>query len=328
MRELTYLQAVYEAQREEMQRDSRVFIMGEDIEASVFGTTTGFIEEFGRERVRNTPLSENGFVGAAAGAAMVGMRPIVDFTIASFTYVAMDQLISITAKATYMYGGQTRVPVVLRAAMFYGGNNAAQHSDRPHPMFMNVPGLKIIAPSGPYDIKGLLKTAVRDDDPVMSFEDGTLWFTKEQVPEEEYLIPLGKAAVKQEGDDVTVVAIAGAVPHALSAAEILGADGVSVEVIDPRSLVPLDKETILASVEKTGRLVVVDPAHKTCSAASEISAVVVEEGFWSLSAPIVRVATPDVQIPFSPPLEQGLYPNPEKIVAAVRQTLAELTPTT
>lgn len=321
MPELTYLEAIYEAQREEMQRDSRVFIMGEDIEASVFGTTTGFIEEFGRERVRNTPLSENGFVGAAAGAAMVGMRPIVDFTIASFMYVAMDQLVSITAKATYMYGGQTRVPVLLRAAMFYGGANAAQHSDRPHPMFMNVPGLKIIAPTTPYDVKGLLKAAIRDDDPVISFEDGTLWFAKGPVPEEEYLIPLGQADVKREGQDVTIVAIAGAMPHALTAAEKLAAENISVEVIDPRTLVPLDRETILTSIEKTGRLVVVDPAHKTCSAASEIAAMVAEEGFWNLKGPIVRVATPDIQIPFSPPLEQTLYPNPEKIVAAVHQTL-------
>jgi pyruvate dehydrogenase E1 component beta subunit len=322
MRELTYLQAVYEAQREEMKRDPRVFIMGEDIEASVFGTTAGFVEEFGRERVRNTPLSENGFVGAAAGAAMVGARPIVDFTIASFMYVAMDQLVSIVAKATYMYGGQTQVPVLFRAAMFYGGNNAAQHSDRPHPMFMNVPGLKIIVPTTPYDVKGLLKTAIRDNDPVICFEDGTLWFSKGAVPEEEYLIPLGQATVKRAGDTVTVVAIAGTVPSALAAAEALEAEDISVEVIDPRSLVPLDKETILNSVQKTGHLVVADPAHRTCSAASEIAAIVAEEGFWTLQAPIVRVTTPDMQIPFSPSLERPLYPDKEKIIAAVRQTLA------
>ncbi|MBX5466362.1 MAG: alpha-ketoacid dehydrogenase subunit beta [Firmicutes bacterium] len=323
MREITYLQAIYEAQREEMQRDARVFIMGEDLESSVYGTTRGFTEEFGRERVRNTPLSENGFVGAAAGAAMVGLRPIVDINIASFMYVAMDQLVSIVAKATYMYGGQARVPLVIRAAMFYNGANAAQHSDRPYPMFMNMPGLKIIAPSSPYDIKGLLKTAIRDDDPVLCFEDATLWFTKEAVPEEEYLIPLGQAAVKREGRDVTVVAVAGAVRQALDAAQVLAQEGISVEVVDPRSLVPLDVATILASVEKTGRLVVVDPAHQTCSAASEIAALVAERGFWSLSAPIVRVATPDVHVPFSPPLERQLYPTSERIVAAVRQTLRE-----
>lgn len=324
MRELTYLNAIYEAQREEMERDPRTFIMGQDIEASVYGTTRGFTEAFGRERVRNAPLSENGFVGAAAGAAMAGMRPIVDMTIASFLYVAMDQLVSITAKATYMYGGQTRVPLVIRAAMFYAGSNAAQHSDRPHPMLMTVPGLKIMTPSTPYDLKGLLKTAIRDDDPVISFEDSTLWSSREEVPEEEYLIPFGQAAVKREGTDATVVAIAGSVPLALRAAETLAADGISVEVVDPRTLVPLDKETILRSVEKTGRLVVVDPAHRTCSAASEIAAVVAEEGFWSLDAPVVRITTPDVHPPFSPPLEQLMYPTADKIVEGVRRTLAPL----
>ncbi|MGH3504610.1 MAG: alpha-ketoacid dehydrogenase subunit beta [Nocardioidaceae bacterium] len=328
MRELTYISAIYEAQREEMERDPRTFIMGQDIEANVFGTTTGFVEAFGSERVRNAPLSENGFVGAAAGAAMAGMRPIVDFTIASFIYVAMDQLVSIIAKATYMYGGQTKVPVVLRAAMFYAGSNAAQHSDRPHPMLMTVPGLKIITPSGPYDVKGLLKTAIRDDDPVIVFEDSTLWFSKEQVPEEEYLIPLGQAAIKREGTDVTVVAIAGSVPHALRAADTLASDGISVEVIDPRCLVPLDKDTILTSVEKTGHLVVVDPAHKTCSAASEIAAVVAEEGFWSLDSPITRVTTPDVHPPFSPPLEEVMYPTSDSIADAARRSLTStLAPT-
>jgi pyruvate dehydrogenase E1 component beta subunit len=322
MREITYLQAIYEAQREEMQRDERVFIIGEDIEASFFGTTAGFVEEFGPKRVRNTPLSENGFIGAAAGAAMVGARPIVDVTIASFLYVAMDQLISIVSKATYMYGGQARVPLVIRAAMFYGGNNAAQHSDRPHPVFMNMPGFKIIAPSTPADMKGLLKSAVRDDDPVLSFEDGTLWASKGPVPEDgDYLVPLGRAEVKREGTDVTVVAIAGTVPQALSAAAGLEATGVSVEVVDPRTLVPLDSATILGSVEKTGRLVVADPAHRTCSAASEIAALVAEEGFWSLKAPIQRVTTPPVHVPFSPALEPQMYPTRDKIVQAVQRAL-------
>jgi acetoin:2,6-dichlorophenolindophenol oxidoreductase subunit beta len=322
MREITYLQAIYEAQHEEMQRDERVFIIGEDIEASFFGTTAGFLEEFGAKRVRNTPLSENGFIGAAAGAAMVGARPIVDVTIASFLYVAMDQLISIVSKATYMYGGQARVPMVIRAAMFYGGNNAAQHSDRPHPIFMNMPGFKIIVPSTPGDMKGLLKSAVRDDDPVLSFEDGTLWASKGSVPEDgDYLVPLGQADIKRPGNDVTVVAIGGTVLHALAAAAELEAGGVSVEVVDPRTLVPLDTATILGSVEKTGRLVVADPAHRTCSAASEIAAVVAEDGFWSLKAPIQRVTTPPVHIPYSPALEPQMYPTREKIVGAVRRTL-------
>jgi pyruvate dehydrogenase E1 component beta subunit len=322
MRDITYLQAVYEAQHEEMQRDERVFIIGEDIETSFFGTTAGFLEEFGSKRVRNTPLSENGFIGAAAGAAMVGARPIVDVTIASFLYVAMDQLISIVSKATYMYGGQARVPMVVRASMFYGGNNAAQHSDRPHPIFMNMPGFKIIAPSSPADMKGLLKSAVRDDDPVLSFEDGTLWASKGSVPDNgDLLVPLGEAEVKRKGTDVTVVAIAGTVPLALAAASELEASGVSVEVVDPRTLVPLDTATILGSVEKTGRLVVADPAHRTCSAASEIAALVAEDGFWSLKAPIQRVTTPASHVPYSPALEKQMYPTSDKIVQAVRRTL-------
>jgi pyruvate dehydrogenase E1 component beta subunit len=321
MREITYLQAIREAQYEEMKRDERVYLMGEDISLGVFGTANGLIEEFGKERVRDTPISEAGFTGIAVGSALVGMRPIVDYSIASFMYVAMDQLVSMAAKSTYLYGGQAKVPVVFRAVLFYAGANAAQHSDRPYPSFMNVPGLKIIAPTTPYDIKGLLKTAIRDDDPVICFEDMTLWGPKGLVPEEEYTIPLGKADVKRAGSGVTVVAIAGAVPLALGAADELAKEGISVEVVDPRTLVPLDKATILESVKKTGHLVVVDPAHKTCSAASEISAIVAEEGFWTLQAPIERVTTDDTQIPFSPALELQLYPTKEKIIAAVRKTL-------
>ena len=322
MRQMSFLQAIREAQLEEMRRDPRVFIMGEDIRTNVFGTAAGFLEEFGPDRVLSTPLSEGGFTGAAAGAAMVGMRVIVDYTIAPFLYVAMDQIISIVAKSSYLYGGQTKVPVVLRSAMFYGNSNAAQHSDRPYPMFMGVPGLKIIVPSTPYDAKGLLKSAIRDDDPVMFFEDGRVWGSKGDVPEEEYLIPLGKADIKREGSDVTVVAVGGMVPHALAAAKELEADNISVEVVDPRSLVPLDKETILASLKKTGRLVAVDVAHRTCSAASEIAAIVAEEAFWDLKGPVIRVTTPDTHIPFSTAMEKGLYPNKDKIAAAVRQTMA------
>ena len=321
MRQITYLQAIGEAMREEMRRDPRVFLMGEDIEANVFGTATGFKDEFGADRLRDVPLSEAGFVGAAIGSAMVGMRPIVDLTIASFLYVAMDQIVSMAAKTTYMYGGQTHVPLVLRASMFFGGANAAQHSDRNYPMFMNVPGLKIIAPSTPYDMKGLLKTAIREDDPVISFEDGMLWGTRGEVPEEEYLIPFGMAEVKRAGADVTVVAVASRVQEALTAAEMLTKEGVSVEVIDPRTLVPLDKETILTSVAKTGRLVVVEEAHRTCGAAAEIVAIVAEEGFWNLKAPIKRLAVPDVHIPFSPPLERLMYPTASTIVSAIHAVM-------
>jgi pyruvate/2-oxoglutarate/acetoin dehydrogenase E1 component len=320
-RRLNYLGAIREAQLEEMRRDASVIILGEDIRASVFGTSDEFLAEFGPNRVRNTPISELGFCGAAIGAAMTGLRPIVDLTIASFLYVAMDQLVSQAAKNRYMFGGQASIPVVYRAAMFYGGANAAHHSDRPYPMFMNVPGLKIITPSSPHDAMGLLKSAIRDDDPVLCFEDQTVWGSREAVPAEEYLIPLGEAAVKRTGDDVTVVAIAGAVPLALQAAEALAAEGVSVEVIDPRTLVPLDWPTILASVERTGRLVVVDPAHRTCSAASEIAATVAEQRFGALKAAPRRVTTPDVHIPFSPAMEKPLYPNPDTIAAAVRDVL-------
>ncbi|SLM18327.1 Acetoin:2,6-dichlorophenolindophenol oxidoreductase subunit beta [uncultured spirochete] len=321
MHEITYLQSIDEAQREEMKRDSRVFVMGEGVAHGVMGTSVGFLKEFGKERVRDTPISESGFTGVGIGAALVGMRPIVDFTIASFVYVAMDQLISMAAKCTYLYGGQAKVPIVFRACMYYGVSNAAQHSDRPYPIFMGVPGFKIIAPSTPYDMKGLLKTAIRDDDPVISFEDINLWGIKGTVPDEDYTIPFGQADVKRKGTDVTVVAIFSGVPMALAAADELAQEGVSVEVVDPRTLVPLDKAAILESVKKTGRLVVVDPAHKTCSVASEISSIVAEEGFWSLKAPIQRVTTDDIQVPFSTALEPQIYPSKEKIIAAVHKTL-------
>jgi acetoin:2,6-dichlorophenolindophenol oxidoreductase subunit beta len=321
MPRLTTLQAIQQAQHEEMRRDPRVFVMGEDIEANMFGTTSGFAEEFGRERVRNTPISEAGFIGVAAGAAMVGMRPIVDITIAPFLYPAMDQIVSIVAKSTYLYGGQTKVPVVIRAGMMYACANAAQHSDRPYPMFMGVPGLKIAIPSTPADAKGLLKTAIRDDDPVLIFEDSRLWGATGDVPEGEHLLPFGQAAIRREGTDVTVVALTGAVQDALAAAEVLAGEGVSVEVIDPRTLVPLDEAAILASVKKTGRLVAVDVAHVTCSVASEIAAIVAERGFWDLKSPVLRVAVPQTHIPFSPPLEAQLYPTKDRIAAAVRRTL-------
>jgi pyruvate dehydrogenase E1 component beta subunit len=317
----SYLQAIRDAQREEMRRDDRVFIMGEDVAWNMLGSTEGFVEEFGADRVRNTPITEAAFTGAAAGAAMVGMRPIVDLMLTSFMYCAMDQIISIISKSTYLYGGQASLPLTIRASMFYGGSNAAQHSDRPLAPFMASPGLKIIAPSSPYDAKGLLKAAIREDDPVISFEDGTLWTMTGDVPDEDYIVPLGQADVKREGSEVTVVAISGAVRAALAAAGQLASEGISVEVVDPRSLVPMDYATILSSVAKTGRLVVADPSHRTCSPAAEIAATVAEDGFWSLQAPIVRVTTPDTHIPFSPPLEAQLYPGPDRIAEAVRQTL-------
>lgn len=295
--------------------------MGEDVSWNLLGATGGLVEKFGKERVRDTPISEAGFVGAGVGAAMVGMRPIVDIMIAPFVYVAFDQIVSMVAKSTYIYGGQTRIPLTMRAPMMYNAGNAAQHSDRPYPALMTIPGLKLIVPTTPYDVKGMLKAAIRDDDPVICFEDTGLWGSKSEIPDEDYIVPLGKAAIRKEGKDVTLLALAGAVPHALKAAKQLESEGVSVEVIDLRSIVPLDRETILTSVEKTGRLVIADPAHEMGSVASEVSAIVAQEGFWSLRAPIIRVTTPHTHIPFCADLERSLYPNAEKMVAAVRRVL-------
>ena len=327
---MTYIGAIGAAQREAMLADKRVIIMGEDIEANVYGTTGGgktraatgdFVQEFGRNRIRNTPISEEAIVGAAIGAAMTGLRPIVDLSYSSFLYMAMDQLVNQAAKNRYMFGGQSSIPIVFRSAMFYGLNTGAHHSDRPYPMFMNVPGLKIIAPASASDAKGLLRAAVDSDDPVLIFETCLLWGQKEEVDEAEYRIPLGVARVRRQGTDVTVVAISGCVPLALKAAEMLAQEGISAEVIDPRTLVPLDMRTVLESVRRTGRLVVAEPAHKTCGAAAEISAIVAEEAFDVLRAPILRVTSPNMQVPFSPVLEAELYPTTEKIAAAIRRVV-------
>ncbi len=319
-REITFTQALNEAMREEMRRDERVFIMGEDIQGGVYGASGGLAQEFGFERVRNCPLSENAFCGAAVGAAAVGMRPIVESAFC-FMWVAMDSLVSQAAKMRYMFGGQVNLPIVYRAGVYYNANLAAHHSDRAHPIFMNIPGFKVVVASNAYDAKGLLKTSIREDDPVLFCEDGTILGTRGFVPEEEYTIPLGVAEVKREGSDVTIVAIAGMVNRSLRAAEQLAEEGISAEVVDPRTLVPLDKQTILESVAKTGRLVAVDTAHRTCSAASEIAAIVAMEGFWSLQAPIQRLGTVSVPIPFSPALEPLCYPTAESIAAAARLTL-------
>jgi pyruvate/2-oxoglutarate/acetoin dehydrogenase E1 component len=323
MTQVTFLEGIRQAQHEEMSRDPTVFLMGQDLRLNFFGTARDFVDEFGPERVRDAPLSEAGFVGAAVGAALTGCRPIVDMTICSFLYCAMDQIVSQAAKNRYMFGGQARIPLVVRAIMFYAPHMAAHHSDRSYPMFMNVPGLKIIAPTTPADVKGMLKTAIRDDDPVLCFEDQSLWNVRGEIPDGDHLVPLGVAAVRRPGTHVTIVAIAGAVRLALSAADALTAEGVDAEVIDVRSLVPLDRTTILESVGRTGRAVIVDPAHRTCSAASEIAAVIAEDGFDALRAPVVRVTTPDVHMPFSPVLHAELVPTPARIVAAVHKVLGE-----
>ncbi len=318
MSEKIFAEAINEAIAEEMRRDENVFIMGEDIRLSVYGATANLLKEFGEDRVLDTPLSENGFFGAAIGASLVGMRPIVE-TVTSFMWVAMDQLISQAAKMRYMFGGQATLPVVYRASMMYGSGSAAHHSDRPYPMFMNMPGIKIAVPANSSDAKGLLKTAVRDDDPVIIFEDANLYGTRGEVTDEN--IPFGKAQIMKEGTDCTIVGIAGSVNLSLSAAIELEKEGISAEVINPRTLVPLDKDTILDSVEKTGRLIVVDPAHKVCSAASEISSIVAEEGFWFLQSPIMKVASEQVHIPYTPSLEKLVYPNQQKVITAVKKTM-------
>lgn len=319
MRELTYMNAIVEAQREEMLRDERVILIGENIE--VYGGAPLF-KSFDEKRLRNVPISEGSFTGMGVGAALTGLRPIVDLTIASFVYLASDQIINQAAKLRYMTGGQLRVPIVFRACAYYNVSNAAQHADRPYPFFMNVPGLKIVAPSSPADMMGLMKSAIRDDDPVIVFEDNNLWTRKELVPTDpDYLIPIGQALVRRAGSDVTIVAFAACVPKALAAAEELEKQGISAEVVDLRTLVPMDRETVLGSVARTGRLVIVDNSHRTNSVASEIAAVVAEEGFESLRKPIQRVTTPPVHIPFSSVLEKPLYPSAEAIVGAVKRIL-------
>lgn len=321
MREIRFNRAVMEAMQEEMRRDDTVFIMGEDVEAGIMGKTFGMIDEFGPERIRNTPLAEVGFVGAGVGAAAAGARPIVELMFWMLSYVAMDQICNQAAKMRYMFGGQAKLPLVIRGSAATGA--AAQHSDSVHSMFMHVPGLKIVAPSTPYDAKGLLKTAIRDDNPVLFFEASNLNALRGPVPEEEYTIPFGVADIKREGTDVTVVAISRMVHNALAAAEALAEDGISVEVVDPRTLVPMDTETIRSSVKKTGRLVVADEAQPTCGASAEIMALVVEDEdtFSCLDAPIQRVARKPVPVPFSPPMERFMTPGTEDVKAAIRKVM-------
>jgi pyruvate/2-oxoglutarate/acetoin dehydrogenase E1 component len=322
-KQLGFLQAINRAQTEEMTRDERVILLGQDLRANVFGAAAGALETFGPARVRDLPLAEAGSIGVAAGAAMAGLRPIVDLTVASFVFGAMDQFVSQLAKARYMFGGQATLPVVVRAALYYHGGTAGHHADRPYPMFMNMPGLKIILPSTAPDLLGLLKSAIRDDNPVLCFEDANLWGRKGRgpIPEDEHIVPLGKAAVRRTGTDVTIVGIGLGCVLAMDAANELAADGISAEVIDPRTLVPMDWPTILESVSRTGRLVVVDPANRTCSAASEIAARAAEDCFDALRGPVMRVTTDDIHVPFSPALERQIYPTKDKVIAAVRRAV-------
>lgn len=322
MREITFLQAINEAIAEEMARDEKVFVMGEDVKLSAFGTTGGLAKRFGVERVRNTPISEEGFVGAGIGAAITGYRPVVEVQIATFFWVAMDQICNQASKLRYMSGGQASLPITLRTVCGAIGSGAAQHSETMYANFLNTPGLKIIAASTPYDCKGMLKSAIRDDNPVLVFEHLKLGGKKGDVPAEEYLIPLGKANTVRKGKDVTMVGISWTVDVALQAAEKLAAEGIEAEVIDLRTIVPWDKEAILKSVAKTGRLVIVDEAHKTGSVASEISATVAEEAFDALKAPIRRVCSLDVPVPFSPAMENYVIPDVNKVLSAAREVMS------
>ncbi|MCL2146499.1 MAG: alpha-ketoacid dehydrogenase subunit beta [Synergistaceae bacterium] len=320
-RKLSYLQAIHESIKSELRRDEEVILIGEEARSNVFGTFTGFYDEFGGDRIRVCPVAETGIIGIAAGAALCGMKPICTMDMLSFLYVCMDQVVSIVSKTPYFFAGKAKLNMIIKCVEMYGSGGSGTHVDRNHPMFMHCPGLKIVAPTTPYDVKGLMRQSMLEEDPILYIEDSGVWGYKQTVPEGEYTIPFGKAAIRREGSDVTIVAIGACVMHAIQAAQELSDKGISCEVIDPRSLVPLDRETILKSVAKTGRLVIADPANKTCSAASEISAIVCEEAFESLKGPIARVCTYDCVIPQARTLEIPMYPNPEKIIKAVGYVL-------
>jgi pyruvate/2-oxoglutarate/acetoin dehydrogenase E1 component len=324
MRELTYRDALREALREEMLRDKTVFLIGEDIGrywGGAFKVTKGLAEEFGDERVRDTPISESAIIGVGVGAAITGMRPVAEIMFGDLSTLAMDQICNQAAKICYMFGGQAKVPLVIRTPFGAGVNVASHHSQSLEAWFMHTPGLLVAVPSTPYDAKGLLKTAIRGNNPVMFFEHKLLYPIRGEVPEEEYMIPFGVADVKLEGEDVTIFATLYMVHKALKVAQELRKQGVSVEVIDPRTLVPLDKQAITESVKKTGRIVIVTEDCKTAGVSAEIAAIVAEEALDYLDAPIKRVAEPDTPIPFSPPLEQYVIPSEKTIIKAVKEML-------
>jgi pyruvate/2-oxoglutarate/acetoin dehydrogenase E1 component len=331
-RQMTYQQAINEALRIAMREDPTVVLLGEDIAGGAMvdhlinddawggpmGVTKGLVQEFGRDRVLDTPITEAGFIGAAVGAATTGLRPVAELMFVDFFGCCMDQIFDQGAKFRYMFGGKAKCPVTIRTQIGAGVSAAGQHSGCHYSVFTHMPGIKCVVPSTPADAKGLLLSAIRDDDLVMFFENKVLYGTKGEVPEGDEGIPLGKADIKRAGEDVTIVAISRMVNQALAAANMLAAEGIEAEVIDPRTLSPLDDETILASVARTHRLVVVDEDNPRCSAATDIAALVADRGFDSLDAPIKLVTAPHTPVPFSPPLEQVYVPSPEKIADAVR----------
>lgn len=325
MREISFREAIREALNEALASDEKVFLMGEDIgpQGGAFGVTSGLFDKYGRKRVRNTPISEAAIAGVAAGAAMVGLRPIAEIMFCDFLPLAGDQIMNQAAKMRYMCGGQAKVPLTVRTILGAGLSAAAHHSQSNEALFMHTPGLKIAVPSTPYDAKGLLKTAILDDNPVIYFEHRCLYDLKGPVPENSYFIPLGKADVKKEGRDVTLVATAQMVIKSLSVAEELEKEGISVEVIDPRTLNPLDMETIYQSVKKTGRALIVHEAVLTCGPGAEIAARINEEAFDYLDAPVRRLASKDVPIPMAPILENFVIPQRKDIKKAVKELVKE-----
>lgn len=320
MRELSFSEAIREAMCEEMRRDPGVFLMGEDVGVfgGVWGVSQGMLQEFGPARVRDTAISEAAIVGSALGSAMTGMRPIAEIMFADFLMCAGDQIVNQVAKARFMSGGKANVPLTIRITSGAPGSAAAQHSQSGEGWFMNVPGLKIVVPATPADAKGLLKTSLRGEDPVLFFEHKMLYAMKGPVPEDpDFTVPFGEAAVVREGRDVSIIAIGIMVHKAMEAATILAREGLQVEVIDPRTLVPLDKESLLRSVAKTGRVVIAHEAHKRAGPGAEIAAMLAEEGVEYLDAPILRVAARNVPLPYSPELENYVLPGVEDLVAAV-----------
>ncbi|WP_461673322.1 alpha-ketoacid dehydrogenase subunit beta [Priestia megaterium] len=323
-REITYLEAVREAMSQEMRQNEDVFILGEDIGVygGAFGVTRGMIEEFGSERVRNTPISEAAIAGGAVGAALTGMRPILELQFSDFITIAMDQLVNQAAKTRYMFGGKGKVPLVVRTPAGSGTGAAAQHSQSLEAWMAHIPGLKVVQPSNAYDAKGLLKAAMDDDNPVIFYEHKLLYRTQCAVPEEQYSIPLGKADIKREGKDVTIVATAIMVHKALEAAAELEKEGIDVEIIDPRTIVPLDEEAIIESVKKTGRLIVVHEAVKRGGFGGEIASMIAEsEAFDYLDSPIKRLGGLAVPIPYNPTLEKAVIPQVPDIIEAVKETV-------
>jgi acetoin:2,6-dichlorophenolindophenol oxidoreductase subunit beta len=331
----SFRQAINEALRDEMRRDPRVILMGEDVAGGmgapgeddawggVLGVTKGLMPEFGRERVLDTPITESAFIGAAVGAAATGLRPVAELMFVDFMGVCFDQIFNQAAKFRYMFGGKATTPVVIRTMFGAGFRAASQHSQCLYPLFTHIPGLKVVIPSSPYEAKGLLIQAIRDDDPVIFFEHKVLYDMEEEVPDEPYAIPFGEANLTREGEDVTIVAIGRMVHFANQVADKLDREGVGCTVVDPRTTSPLDTETILESVEETGRLVVVDEAHPRCGMAADIAALAAERAFHALKAPVRMVTAPHTPVPFSPDLEDLYIPGPDRIEAAVRSVMGQ-----